>query len=104
MWIARFAVPVALALAILFAGLSPRGARADATVSAKEVLLLAQRAGGRSYTYTQAIAAELDRTKLARPPEGASREVLEGVLAAAGFTLGPVGPEGKVFRVEHGEG
>lgn len=102
MWIPRFAVPVALVLALLLACLAPRGSRAgsEATVSAREVLLQAQRAGGRSYTYTRATGAELERVELARPPEGASREVLEAALTEAGFALGPVGPEGRVFRVE----
>jgi len=100
MWIARLALPVALVLALLFPGLAPQGPRTSETVSAKEVLFQAQRAGGRSYTYTRATGAELDRIELERPPRGASREVLEAALSEAGFALGPVGPEGRVFRVE----
>ena len=102
MWIARFAVPVALVLALLFACLAPDAARATATrVSAKEVLIQAQRAGGRNYTYSQGTAAELEGVQLARPPEDASCEALEAALTASGFVLAPVGPSDRqVYLVE----
>lgn len=101
MWIARFAVPVALVLALLFACLAPDEARRADTVSARDVLVQAQRAGGRNYTYSQGTAAELQRVELPRPAPGASREALETALGAAGFTLAPVGPPDRnVVRVE----
>lgn len=105
MWISRFAVPVALVLALFFACLAPEEKRLTPTVTAREVLVQAQRAGGWNYTYSQATAAELERAQLARPSEGASREVLEAALVAAGFSLVPVGPpEREVCLVELARG
>jgi hypothetical protein len=105
MWIARFAVPVALILALFFACFAPGGARRSATVSAKEVLVQAQRAGGRSYTFSRDTAGELERVEVERPDSDASPEALEAVLGLAGFSVAPTGPEERrVFRVERSRG
>jgi len=105
MWIARFAVPVALVLALIFACLAPEATHREAMVSAKAVLVQAQRAGGKNYTYSQALAAELERAQLARPSEDASAEALEALLSDAGFVLAPVGPaERNVVLVERKRG
>jgi hypothetical protein len=101
MWIARFAVPAALVLAMLFACLAPSEPAPRATVTAREVLTQAQRAGGRNYTFTLATGAELGRLELPRPPAEAPREALEGLLEAAGFVLTPAGAGAlDLFRVE----
>ena len=105
MWIARFALPVALLLAMVFACLAPRATHQEAMVSAKEVLLQAQRAGGKNYTYAKPLGVELERAQLARPPEDASAEALEALLGTAGFVLAPVGPADRhVVLVERKRG
>jgi hypothetical protein len=102
MWIARFAVPVALVLSLLFACFAPKNHHAPpGTIHAEELLRLAQQAGGCNYTYSQATRAALAQVEVARPAEGASRENLEAALAASGFVLSQVGPpERKIFLVE----
>jgi hypothetical protein len=105
MAIARLAVPVALVLAVLLACLAPSPPRQDPQVTAKEVLFLAQKAGEHSYTYSRSTAAELERVRLERPQMDASCQALEQALAAAGFSLTPVGGSvRKILRVGRGQG
>lgn len=105
MWITRHVLPLSFVLALLFAFLAPRPERPEATLTAREVLELAQRTGRCRYTFDRATAEALARTELERPVEGAALPELEADLARAGFRLRPVGPEGRhLFQVTRTEG
>ena len=101
MFFSRYAIPFALAVAVLLACLAPRAPAPAPTIPARELLTLAQKAGGTNYTFDQTTAAALVEAKVARPPADASREVLESSLREAGFSLRPIGPpEKRVYLVE----
>ena len=102
MWISRFALPFALAVAVLLACFAPRDAEPAAKISARELLVLAQRASGQNYTFDKATGAALAALEVPRPGKEATQLELEASLRAAGFLLEPVGPPGKAiaFKVE----
>ena len=94
MWITRYALPFALALSVLLACLAPKAAKPTGSVPARELLILAQRASDRSYTYSQATAAALASVQVPRPEASSSLEALESAVRAAGFSLAAVGAPG----------
>lgn len=97
----RFAIAFALVVATLLACLAPRDSGPAATIPARELLTLAQMAGGASYTFDRSTSEALATVTVPRPPEDASLTALETALQDAGFSLRAVGPEGKkVFLVE----
>jgi hypothetical protein len=101
MWITRIFLPFCLALAVLLASLAPREPEPTATVPARELLTLAQRAGHTSYTFNQATAAALQAVSVGRPPGDATLAQLESALTEAGFRLRRVGSaEHPTFLVE----
>ena len=102
MWsITRYAVPFALVVAVLLASLAPRAPAPSPTITARELLDLAQRAGGASYTFTQATSTALTGVTVPRPEETAPLARLESALVEAGFRLRRVGAgETPVFLVE----
>jgi hypothetical protein len=101
MWITRFVLPATVVLSLLLACFAPRSTRPSATVSAREVLVQAQRLGGRKYVYSRATAAALAEVNLPRPDERAPLLQLEGALEQAGFRLEPLeASEKPLVRVE----
>jgi hypothetical protein len=100
MWLTRYAVPLALVVAVLLACFAPRAPERSSSITARELLAAAQAESGASYTYSRATGAALATTRLARPEEGADRAALEAALVAAGFRLEPLGGEHELFRVE----
>lgn len=104
MWNLRHVLPLSFALTLLFALLAPRRDEPATTLTARELLELAQRTGRCRYTFDRETAEALARTELTRPPEGAALHVLEADLARAGFSLRAVGPEARhLFQVTRTE-
>jgi len=97
MWLTRYVLPLAVAIATLLACLAPGKDSPPATISARELLARAQTAGGAHYTFSRDTAARLSATEVARPAEGAGLAQLEASLRAAGFELAP---ERHAVRVE----
>jgi hypothetical protein len=105
MSLARLALPLAVAIAVLLPCLAPREGAPTETMPARDLVALAQRAGGASYSFDQATAEALASSPVLRPPEGASLAELEARLQGAGFRLRAVGPrERPSFRIERADG
>jgi len=101
MWITRYALPFAIAVAVLLASLAPRAAGPSATISARELLDLAQHAGGANYTFSHATGTALEGAAVARPEADAGLPQLESALIGAGFRLRRVDAgERDLFLVE----
>lgn len=101
MWITRYAIPFALAVAVLLACLAPRDPEPAAMIRARELMTLAQLSGGPNYTYSKDTGTALDAVTVARPAKGAKVAEIESALIAAGFRLKRVGPvELATFLVE----
>ena len=101
MSLTRVILSVTLVLIVLLACFAPREPALAATVPARELLTLAQVAGGQNYTFDRATSEALASVQVPRPAAGATRADLESMLGSAGFALRPVGPPGKeVWLVE----
>ena len=101
----RLALVFALIVATLLASFAPRGSEPAATMPARELLTLAQRVTRANYTFDRSTSEALASTTVQRPPEDADPAALESALRGAGFTLRPVGPDGKkIFLVERASG
>ena len=98
----RLMLAFSLVIATLVAFLAPRGSSAAAeTIPARELLTLAQRLNEANYTFDRTTSEALTTILVPRPPEDASQAYLESALRDAGFSLRPVGPEGKrIFLVQ----
>jgi hypothetical protein len=102
MWITRFALPFALAVAVMLGFLAPRDPEPAATIPARELVSRAQQLSGKNYTFDQRTGAALADTQVPRPPQGATKGQIESALREAGFVLVPVGTKDDpvVFKVE----
>lgn len=101
MWVTRYVLPFAVALAALLACLAPREPEPAATISARALLNLAQRTGGANYTFSRETSAALEAASVPHPGANASLPQLESALTEAGFRLRRRGAgEHELFLVE----
>jgi hypothetical protein len=102
----RLLIAFALVFAVLLSFLASRESAAPpATISARELLDLAQGTTKTSYTFDRVTSSALAAAQVPRPADDASPAALESALREAGFVLKAVGrPEKKVFLVERAGG